>query len=101
VKAGVVPLHIWVPDAHPVSPSNVSALMSGIVLKTGIYGMARVFFDFYGTPPIWMGTVVLALGVASALLGVLYALMEHDLKRLLAWHSMRTSASSSSALARR
>ena len=88
VKAGVVPLHIWIPEAHPVSPSNVSALMSGIVLKTGIYGMARVFFDFYGVPPLWMGTMVLALGVASALLGVLYALMEHDLKRLLAWHSI-------------
>jgi hydrogenase-4 component B len=88
VKAGIVPLHIWLPEAHPVSPSNVSALMSGIVIKTGIYGMARVFFDFYGTPPIWMGTVVLGLGVASALLGVLYALMEHDLKRLLAWHSI-------------
>jgi hydrogenase-4 component B len=71
-----------------VAPSNVSALMSGIVIKTGIYGMARVFFDFYGPPPLWMGTVVLGLGVASALLGVLYALMEHDLKRLLAWHSI-------------
>jgi hydrogenase-4 component B len=88
VKAGIVPLHIWLPEAHPVSPSNVSALMSGIVIKTGIYGMARVFFDFYGAPPLWMGTVVLGLGVASALLGVLYALMEHDLKRLLAWHSI-------------
>jgi hydrogenase-4 component B len=62
--------------------------MSGIVIKTGIYGMARVFFDFYGAPPMWMGTVVLGLGVASALLGVLYALMAHDLKRLLAWHSI-------------
>jgi hydrogenase-4 component B len=88
VKAGMVPVHIWLPEAHPVAPSNVSALMSGIVIKTGIYGMARVFFDFYGAPPIWMGTVVLALGVVSALLGVLYALMEHDLKRLLAWHSI-------------
>jgi hydrogenase-4 component B len=88
VKAGLVPVHIWLPDAHPVAPSNVSALMSGIVIKTGIYGMARVFFDFYGQSPLWMGTVVLALGVASALLGVLYALMEHDLKRLLAWHSI-------------
>jgi hydrogenase-4 component B len=88
VKAGLVPLHIWLPDAHPVAPSNVSALMSGIVIKTGIYGMARVFFDFYGAPPMWMGTVVLGLGVASALLGVLYALMAHDLKRLLAWHSI-------------
>jgi hydrogenase-4 component B len=88
VKAGLVPVHIWLPEAHPVAPSNVSALMSGIVIKTGIYGMARVFFDFYGPPPLWMGTVVLGLGAASALLGVLYALMEHDLKRLLAWHSI-------------
>jgi len=88
VKAGLVPVHIWLPKAHPVAPSNVSALMSGIVIKTGIYGMARVFFDFCGPPPLWMGTVVLGLGVASALLGVLYALMEHDLKRLLAWHSI-------------
>jgi len=88
VKAGLVPFHIWLLEAHPVAPSNVSALMSGIVIKTGIYGMARVFFDFYGPPPLWMGTVVLALGVVSALLGVLYALMEHDLKRLLAWHSI-------------
>jgi hydrogenase-4 component B len=88
VKAGLVPVHIWLPKAHPVAPSNVSALMSGIVIKTGIYGMARVFFDFYGPPPLWMGTVVLGLGVTSALLGVLYALMEHDLKRLLAWHSI-------------
>ena len=88
VKAGVVPVHIWIPEAHPVSPSNVSALMSGIILKAGIYGMARVFFDFYGAPALWMGAVVLGLGVASALLGVLYALMEHDLKRLLAWHSI-------------
>src|SRR6266542_2903403 len=52
VKAGIVPLHIWLPDAHPVAPSNISALMSGVVIKTGIYGMARVFFDFYGTPPL-------------------------------------------------
>ena len=88
VKAGLVPVHIWLPKAHPVAPSNVSALMSGIVIKTGIYGMARVFFDFYGPPPLWMGTLLLGLGVASALLGVLYALMEHDLKRLLAWHSI-------------
>ena len=88
VKAGLVPVHIWLPEAHPVAPSNVSALMSGIVIKTGIYGMARVFFDFYGPTPLWLGTVVLALGVVSALLGVLYALMEHDLKRLLAWHSI-------------
>jgi hydrogenase-4 component B len=88
VKAGIVPLHIWLPDAHPVAPSNVSALMSGIVIKCGIYGMARVFFDFYGPPPLWTGTVVLAVGVVTALVGVLYALQEHDLKRLLAYHSV-------------
>ena len=88
VKAGIVPLHIWLPEAHPVAPSNISALMSGIVIKTGIYGMARVFFDFYGPPPLWMGMVVLATAVVTALLGVLYALMEHDLKRLLAYHSI-------------
>ena len=88
VKAGMVPLHIWLPDAHPVAPSNISALMSGIVIKTGIYGMARVFFDFYGPPPLWMGTLVLAVGVVTALVGVLCALMEHDIKRLLAYHSI-------------
>ena len=88
VKAGIVPLHIWLPDAHPVAPSNVSALMSGIVIKCGIYGMARVFFDFYGPPQLWTGTVVLAVGVVTALVGVLYALQEHDLKRLLAYHSI-------------
>lgn len=88
VKAGIVPLHIWLPDAHPVAPSNISALMSGIVIKTGIYGMARVFFDFYGPAPLWTGTLVLAVGVVTALVGVLCALMEHDLKRLLAYHSI-------------
>jgi len=88
VKAGIIPLHIWLPAAHPVAPSNVSALMSGIVIKTGIYGMARVFFDFYGDLPVWAGMLVLLAGVVSALLGVLYALMEHDLKRLLAYHSI-------------
>src|ERR1022692_1163380 len=88
VKAGVVPLHVWLPEAHPVAPSNISALMSGIVIKTGIYGMALVFFDFFDTPPAWAGILVLSAGVVSALLGVLYALMEHDLKRLLAYHSI-------------
>ncbi|HEV2448106.1 MAG TPA: proton-conducting transporter membrane subunit, partial [Candidatus Sulfopaludibacter sp.] len=88
VKAGMIPLHIWLPAAHPVAPSNVSALMSGIMIKAGIYGMARVFFDFYGAAPAWAGMLVLLVGVVSALLGVLYALMEHDLKRLLAYHSI-------------
>lgn len=88
VKAGIIPIHIWLPAAHPVAPSNISALMSGIVIKTGIYGLARVLFDFYDVPPIWAGIVVLGLGLLSSLLGVLYALMEHDLKRLLAYHSI-------------
>ncbi|RPI13225.1 MAG: hydrogenase 4 subunit B, partial [Acidobacteriales bacterium] len=87
VKAGIIPIHVWLPAAHPVAPSNVSALMSGIVIKAGIYGLARVFFDFVDVPPMWAGILVLATGVVSGLLGVLYALMEHDLKRLLAYHS--------------
>jgi len=88
IKAGIVPLHTWLPAAHPVAPSNVSALMSGVLIKTGIYGMTRVFFDFLGTPPNWWGVTVLTIGTLSAVLGVLYALMEHDLKRLLAYHSI-------------
>ena len=88
IKAGIVPLHIWLPAAHPVAPSNVSAFLSGMMIKTGIYGLARVWFDFLGAPPLWWGVVVLTIGTASALLGVLYALMEHDLKRLLAYHSI-------------
>ena len=88
VKAGIVPLHIWLPAAHPVAPSNVSSIMSGVIIKTGIYGMTRVFFDFLGAPPEWWGVTLLAIGVVSAVLGVLYALMEHDLKRLLAYHSI-------------
>jgi len=88
VKAGIIPIHVWLPAAHPVAPSNISGLMSGIVIKTGIYGMALVFFDFFDVPPVWAGMLVLGAGVLSALLGVLYALMEHDLKRLLAYHSI-------------
>jgi len=88
IKAGVIPFHIWLPAAHPVAPSNISALLSGIVIKTGIYGMARIFLDSLGGVPSWAGLVVLIVGVVSAVLGVLYALMEHDLKRLLAYHSI-------------
>lgn len=88
IKAGVIPFHIWLPAAHPVAPSNISSLLSGIVLKAGIYGMARIFFDALGVLPSWAGLLVLIVGVASAVLGVLYALMEHDLKRLLAYHSI-------------
>ena len=88
VKACIVPLHVWLPVAHPVAPSNISALLSGVLIKAGIYGLTRVFFDFLGTPPNWWGVTVLTIGTVSALLGVLYALMEHDLKRLLAYHSI-------------
>ncbi|MCX6069214.1 MAG: hydrogenase 4 subunit B [Chloroflexi bacterium] len=87
-KAGIVPLHIWLPMAHPVAPSHVSAVMSGVVIKMGIYGLMRVVLDLLGGGPAWWGGVILGVGAVSALLGVLYALMEHDLKRLLAYHSV-------------
>jgi hydrogenase-4 component B len=87
-KAGIVPLHVWLPMAHPVAPSHVSALMSGVVIKMGIYGLVRVALDLLGGGPVWWGGAVLGIGGISALLGVLYALMEHDLKRLLAYHSV-------------
>jgi hydrogenase-4 component B len=87
-KAGMIPLHVWLPRAHPAAPSHVSALMSGVMLKLGIYGMLRVGLDLLGGGPAWWGGIVLATGALSAVLGVLYALMEHDLKRLLAYHSV-------------
>jgi formate hydrogenlyase subunit 3/multisubunit Na+/H+ antiporter MnhD subunit len=87
-KAGVIPLHVWLPEAHPVAPSNISALMSGVMLKTSIYGIVRITFDFLKVFPWWWGGIVLVLGLISAVLGVLYALMQHDLKRLLAYHSV-------------
>lgn len=88
-KAGIVPLHVWLPYAHPAAPSHVSALMSGVMIKTAIYGLLRVYFDFLGGSfPWWWGVTILVVGAVSALLGVMYALMEHDLKRLLAFHSV-------------
>lgn len=88
-KAGIVPLHVWLPYAHPVAPSHISALMSGVMIKTAIYGLIRVYFDFLGGQfPWWWGFLLLVIGAISALLGVMYALMEHDLKRLLAFHSV-------------
>jgi len=87
-KAGVIPLHVWLPEAHPVAPSNISALMSGVMLKTAIYGIVRVTFDLIRVFPWWWGSIVLVFGLISAIMGVLYALMQHDLKRLLAYHSV-------------
>ncbi len=88
-KAGLVPLHIWLPYAHPAAPSHISALMSGLMIKTAIYGMLRVFLDFLQPDLVWWwGLVVLVLASISTVLGVLYALMEHDLKKLLAYHSV-------------
>lgn len=87
-KAGVIPLHVWLPEAHPAAPSNISALMSGVMLKTSIYGICRFAFDFIKIFPWWWGGIVLVLGLVSAVMGVLYALMQHDLKRLLAYHSV-------------
>ncbi len=84
----MIPLHVWLPEAHPVAPSNVSALMSGVMLKTAIYGIVRVVFDLIGVFPWWWGALVLVFGLVSAVMGVLYALMQHDLKRLLAYHSV-------------
>ena len=87
-KAGLVPLHVWLPRAHPAAPSHVSALMSGVMIKLGVYGVLRVTLDLLGGGPSWWGAVVLIVGAASALLGILYALMEDDLKRLLAYSSV-------------
>src|ERR1039457_3284969 len=87
-KAGIAPLHLWLPRAHPIAPSPVSALMSGIMLKTAIYGLVRFAFDFLGGGPSWWGYLALLAGGVSGLLGVLYAISEHDLKRLLAYHSV-------------
>jgi formate hydrogenlyase subunit 3/multisubunit Na+/H+ antiporter MnhD subunit len=87
-KAGLVPLHVWLPLAHPAAPSHVSALMSGVMTKVAVYGFVRIVFDLMGPPAWWSGGVVLLFGGASAVLGVLHALMEHDLKRLLAYHTV-------------
>jgi len=87
-KAGVVPLHAWLPLAHPAAPSHVSALMSGVMTKVAVYGFVRIVFDLLATPTAWSGILVLAVGGITAVLGVLYALMEHDLKRLLAYHTV-------------
>ena len=87
-KAGLVPLHSWLPRAHPIAPAPVSALMSGVMIKLAIYGMIRVLVGWLGVLPAWIGVLVLALGALSAVGGVTYALFQHELKRLLALHSI-------------
>lgn len=89
-KAGMLPLHSWLPRAHPAAPSHASALMSSVMVKIGIFGMLKVGIDLLGHSGIalWWGIVVLAFGAVSSVLGVLYALAEHDIKRLLAWHTV-------------
>jgi len=88
MKSGLVPIHVWLPEAHPVAPSHISAMMSGVMLKVAVYGFIRFCFDLIGDVHWEWGVVVLAVGSISALMGVLYALMQHDLKRLLAYHSV-------------
>jgi formate hydrogenlyase subunit 3/multisubunit Na+/H+ antiporter MnhD subunit len=83
-KAGLVPLHVWLPLAHPAAPSHVSALMSGVMTKVAIYGFIRIVFDLLGAPTWWSAVVVLVVGGITAAMGVLYALMQRDLKRVLA-----------------
>jgi hydrogenase-4 component B len=87
-KAGLVPLHSWLPRAHPVAPAPYSALMSGLMVKVALYGLIRVQFEWLGTPPHWLGFAMLAVGLLSALGGVLWALMQSELKRLLAYSSI-------------
>src|SRR3954451_14980882 len=87
-KAGMVPLHSWLPRAHPVAPAHLSALMSGVMIKVALYGLIRVEFDWLGANPMWLGISLLAIGLVSALGGVLWAIVQHDLKRLLAFHSI-------------
>jgi hydrogenase-4 component B len=87
-KAGVMPLHVWLPRAHPIAPAPVSALMSGVMIKVALYALVRVLVDWLGVLPIWFGVLVLAVGALSAVGGVAYALFQHELKRLLALHSI-------------
>jgi hydrogenase-4 component B len=87
-KAGVIPLHVWLPRAHPIAPAPLSALMSGVMIKVALYGLVRVLVEWAGVLPVWFGVVVLGVGAISAVGGVVYALFQHDLKRLLALHSI-------------
>jgi hydrogenase-4 component B len=87
LKAGLMPMHVWLPGAHANAPSHVSAVMSGVLIKTGIYGLVRIT-SLFPSPPPWWGGLVLGVGTASAVLGVAFAMGQHDIKRLLAYHSV-------------
>lgn len=90
-KAGILPLQLWLPEAHPAAPSHISALLSAVIIKLGIYGMLRFLLDFLGgsaTPPAWWGLTVLAVGALTALVGILYSVVQNDLKRVLAYSSI-------------
>src|SRR5258707_7352063 len=87
-KAGLVPLHVWLPLAHPAAPSHVSALMSGVMTKVAVYGFIRIVFDLSGSPAWWWSIVIIPLAGITCVIGVLSALMQHDLKRLLAYHTV-------------
>ncbi len=87
IKAGIIPFHKWLPYAHPASPSPISALMSGVMLKIAVYGFIRFLLDVF-TPDLWWGVLILAAGITSAVLGIIYALKEHDIKGMLAYSSI-------------
>ncbi|WP_217914670.1 proton-conducting transporter membrane subunit [Miltoncostaea marina] len=97
-KAGLVPLHAWLPRAHPLAPSNVSAVMSGAMVSVALYGLARLLTGWPGGPPAWVGFTVLALGALSALTGILYAVFQADLKRLLAFSTIENAGIVTAAL---
>lgn len=87
-KAGLMPMHAWLPRAHPLAPAHISALMSGVMVAVAAYGLIRVLVEWIGAPPAWIGATVLALGALSALGGIIYALFQRDLKRLLAYSTV-------------
>src|SRR3989339_2027572 len=87
-KAGIVPLHIWLPYAHPQAPSHISSIMSGVMIKTAIYGLLRFVFIILGINALWWGVLVIILAAIACIVGVVYALIEHDIKKLLAYHSV-------------
>ena len=90
-KAGVIPVHVWLPLAHPAAPTHVSALMSGVMIKLGVYGLVRVSFDWLGEGPDWWGAAILLAGAVSAVVGVLSAIVDRDLKRVLAFSSIENA----------